>query len=394
MFLNLFAELRALRVPVSLREYLTLLAAVQVEAAGLAADDFYHLARAALVKDERHFDRFDRAFAAAFRGLEGLTPQAMLEQASIPADWLARLAERYLTPEERAEVAALGGFQALMETLRQRLAEQQGRHEGGSKWIGTNGTSPFGAFGFNPEGVRIGQEARGQGRAVKVWDRREFRNLDGTAEIGTRTVKLALRRLRRWAREGAADELDLDGTVRATATTGWLDLKLRPERRNAVKVILFLDIGGSMDAHVQQVEALFSAACSEFRHLEVFYFHNCIYEGVWRDNRRRWTEQVPTHEVINRHGPDWKAVIVGDAAMSPYELVQPGGASEHMNPEAGEVWLARIAAHWPASIWINPAPETWWGHARTTTMIAAIFGGRMVPLTLDGLDRGMRTLGR
>jgi uncharacterized protein len=364
-------------------------------AAGLVIYDpegFYHLARLTLVKDERHIDRFDRAFARAFAGLAAVTADQVLEALNLPKDWLEKLAERHLSAEERAALQALGGFEKLMETLRQRLADQKGRHQGGSKWIGTAGTSPFGAYGYNPEGVRIGQEESRHQRAVKVWDRREFRNLDGDAEIGTRTMKLALRRLRRWAREGAAEELDLDGTIRATAAQGWLDVQTRPERRNAVKVLLFLDIGGSMDPHIRVMEELFTAAKAEFRHLEVFYFHNCIYDGLWRDNRRRWDAQTPTWDLIRTYGPDWRVIVVGDAAMSPYEVTHPGGANEHWNREAGDVWLQRLRAQWPHHLWINPVEERAWGYTRSTALIREIFEGRMVPMTLDGLARGIREL--
>ncbi|MFM7444504.1 MAG: vWA domain-containing protein [Tabrizicola sp.] len=392
MFLPFFQTLREEGVPVSLREFLSFLEAM---AAGMVIYDpegFYHLARLTLVKDERHIDRFDRAFQRAFSGLEGVTADQVLEALDLPRDWLSRLAERHLSAEERAAIQALGGFDKLMETLRQRLAEQKGRHQGGSKWIGTAGTSPFGAYGYNPEGVRIGQETGRHGRAVKVWDRREFHNLDGDAEIGTRTMKLALRRLRRWAREGAVEELDLDGTIKATASQGWLDVQTRPERRNAVNVLLLLDIGGSMDPHVKVMEELFTAAKAEFRHLEVFYFHNCVYEGLWRDNRRRWEHQMPTWDVIRTYGADWRLIVVGDAAMSPYEVTHPGGANEHWNREAGEVWLRRIRAQWPYHVWINPVEERAWGYARSTGLIREIFEGRMVPMTLDGLARGVKEL--
>ena len=358
------------------------------------AEGFYYLARAALVKDERHIDRFDRVFAHVFNGLEGLTIEAIVARAELPADWLRKLIERHLTAEEKAEVAAMGGFEKLMQRLAERLREQAGRHQGGSKWIGTAGTSPFGAFGYNPEGVRIGQDAGRHGRAVKVWDRREFRNLDDTVELGTRNIKLALRRLRRWAREGAADELDLSATIRRTAEQGWLDVITRPERHNAVKVLLFLDAGGSMDPHVRVVEELFSAARSEFKHLEYYYFHNCLYEGVWRDNRRRWDRQTPTAEVLNTYGPDYRVIFVGDAAMSPYEITEPGGGNEHWNAESGEVWLRRVLDAWPRAIWINPMREAGWGYSQSVAMIAEIMGGRMYPMTLAGLEAGIRALAR
>ena len=392
MFLPFLSHLRREGVPVSLREFLTFLQALEAGLATHDVEEFYHLARAAMVKDERHLDRFDRAFAAAFKGLESLTAEDVLRALDLPADWLAKLAEKHLTEEERAAVQALGGFDKLMEALKQRLEEQKGRHQGGNKWIGTAGTSPFGAYGYNPEGVRIGQEESRHRRAVKVWDRREFRNLDDRVEIGTRNIKVALRALRRWARDGAAEELDLDGTIRATAEHGWLDVQTRPERRNAVKVLLFLDVGGSMDPHVRVMEELFSAAKSEFRHLQPFYFHNCLYEGVWRDNARRWSAQVPTWEVLRSYGPDWKAIFVGDAAMSPYEITHPGGANEHWNKETGQVWLSRAVGQWPGHLWINPVPESGWGYSQSTAMIARLFGGRMVPMTVEGIARGVKLL--
>ncbi len=393
MFLRFFEALRKTGVPVSLREHLAFLEGMT---AGLVTYDvtgFYHLARTTMVKDERHLDRFDRAFSECFAGLEAIPPEAVLDALDLPGDWLEKLAEKHLTAEERAAVEALGGFEALIDTLRKRLAEQQGRHQGGSKWIGTAGTSPFGAYGYNPEGVRIGQAESRHQRAVKVWDKREFRNLDGDVELGTRNIKVALRRLRKWARDGAADELDLDGTIRATAEHGWLDVQTRPERRNAVKVLLFLDIGGSMDPFIKVMEELFSAARAEFKHLVPFYFHNCLYEGVWRDNRRRWDAQTPTWEVIRTYGSDYKCIFVGDASMSPYEILHPGGANEHWNPESGQIWLNRAFAHWPAHLWINPVPETHWAHTHSIRLIREL-AGNMVPMTLDGIGRGIKTLGR
>ena len=393
MFLPFFQNMRSAGVPVTLREFLVFLEALKRGLAIYDTEAFYHLARTAMVKEERHIDRFDRAFAQTFAGLEEIGPGEVLKALDLPADWLRKMAEKHLTPEEMAEIAALGGFEKLMETLKQRLAEQKGRHQGGSKWIGTAGTSPFGAHGYNPEGVRIGQEKSRHQRAVKVWDRREFKDFDEDVELGTRAIKVALRRLRKWAREGAAEELDLAGTIRATAEHGWLDVQTRPERRNAVRVLLFLDVGGSMDAHVRAAEELFSAARSEFRHLEHFYFHNCLYEGVWRENRRRWDAQTPTAEVLRTFGPDYKCIFVGDASMSPYEITHPGGANEHWNAEAGEVWLSRAADQWPGHLWINPVPERHWGYTPSIGLIRQIMGGRMVPLTLDGLTRGMRDLG-
>ena len=395
MFLPFFEALRRHAVPVSLREYLTFLEGVKAGLVTYDVDGFYYLARSAMVKDERHIDRFDRAFAMAFEGLEAITPEQVMEAVDLPADWLAKLAEKHLTDAERAEIEALGGFEKLMETLRERLKEQQGRHQGGSKWIGTAGTSPFGAYGYNPEGVRIGQDESRHRRAVKVWDKREFRDFDDTVELGTRNIKVALKRLRKWARDGAEEELDLDGTIRATAEHGYLDVQTRPERRNAVKVLLLLDVGGSMDPHVKVVEELFSAARAEFKHLEHYYFHNCLYEGVWRDNRRRWNAQTPTWDVLHTYGSDWKCIFVGDASMSPYEVAMPGGANEHWNAEAGQVWLARARDQWPDCLWINPVPERHWQYTQSIGMIRQILGeGRMVPMTLEGLTRGMKALGR
>ncbi|MSU89777.1 VWA domain-containing protein [Rhodobacteraceae bacterium 2CG4] len=394
MYVTLFEELRRQGVPVSLREYLCFLRALSAGLAAFDAEGFYYLARTAMVKDERHLDRFDRAFGTVFSGLEALTPAQILTAAEIPQDWLRKLAEKHLTPEERAAVQAAGGFEALMRKLMERLSGQKRRHRGGSKWIGTAGTSPFGAHGYNPEGVRIGQHESRHQRAVKVWDRREFRNLDDQVELGTRNIKLALRRLRHWVRDGAAEELDLPGTIRATAEHGWLDVQTRPERRNAVKLLLFLDVGGSMDPHVRVVEELFSAARAEFRHLEHHYFHNCIYEGLWRDNARRRQAQTPTAEVLRTYGSDYKAIFVGDAAMSPYEILYPGGANEHYNAETGETWLRRLREQWPHSVWINPLPQRHWRHTQSVGLIAEIFERRMVPMTLDGIARAARLLGR
>ena len=394
MFLPFFQSLRAARIPVSLREYLAFLEGVAAGLVTYDADGFYYLARMSMVKDERHLDRFDQCFAKSFAGLADIPPEAVLDAVDIPAEWLEKLAEKHLTEAERAEIKALGGLDRLMAALRERLAEQKGRHQGGNKWIGTAGTSPFGAYGYNPEGVRIGQDDSRHRRAVKVWDKREFKDFASDVELGTRNIKLALKRLRQWARDGAAEELDLDGTIRATAEQGWLDVKTRPERRNAVKVILFLDVGGSMDDHIRVVEELFSAARAEFKHLEHYYFHNCLYENVWRDNRRRWVEKIPTQEVMNTYGSDYKCIFVGDASMSPYEIAFAGGASEHWNEEAGQLWLERARSQWPDHLWINPTPERLWGHTQSIGMISAIFEGRMVPMTLEGLDRGMRDLRR
>lgn len=397
MFLPLFLALRDAKVPVSLREYLTLLEAVAKGVAGFRVEDFYYLARATLVKDERYLDRFDRVFAATFNGLveagEGRSGEDLL--LALPMDWLRAMAEKLATPEELAEIQAMGGFDELMRTLRHRLEEQKGRHEGGNKWIGTAGTSPYGAHGANPAGVRIGQDRNRTNRAVKVWDKREFRNLDDGVELGTRNFRLALRRLRRFAREGAATELDLDGTIAGTARAGgMLDIRMRPERHNKIKVLLLLDVGGSMDEHVATCEELFSAARSEFKHLEHFYFHNCPYGILWKDARRRAGDAVATWDVLHTYPPDWKLVIVGDAAMSPWEIVTPGAAVEEWNEEPGQLWLDRLLAAWPAAAWLNPAPARLWQWTQSTQMLGQIMGGRMFPLTLEGLDQAMRTLNR
>ena len=395
MFLPFFEQLRRHKVPVSMREFLAFLDGMSAGLATYDVDAFYYLARVSMVKDERNIDKFDQAFSAAFKGLENISADDVLEAVDIPQDWLEKMAEKHLSPEEKAEIEAAGGFDKLMDTLRKRLEEQKKRHQGGNKWIGTAGTSPFGAYGYNPEGVRVGQDKSRHQRAVKVWDKREFKNLDDTVELGTRNIKVALKRLRRWARDGADDELDLGGTIRATAEHGYLDVKTRPERRNAVKVLLFLDVGGSMDPHIKTVEELFSAAKAEFKHLEYFYFHNCLYEGVWRDNRRRWAEQQNTLDVLRTYGPDYKCIFVGDASMSPYEIAYPGGANEHWNPEAGSVWLTRAREQWNSSLWINPIPEKYWPYTQSIKMVQEIFGNdAMVPMTLEGLSRGMKALTR
>ena len=347
-----------------------------------------------MVKDERNLDKFDRAFAKTFNGLEDLSAEDVFNSASLPKDWLRKLAEKHLSEEEKAKIESLGGFEKLMETLKRRLEEQRKRHQGGSKWIGTAGTSPFGAYGYNPEGIRIGQGESRHRRAVKVWDKREFRNLDDGVELGTRNIKVALKRLRQWARDGAERELDLHETIRETARNGYLDIVTRAERRNAVKVLLFLDAGGSMDDHVQAVEELFSAARSEFKNLEHFYFHNCLYEFAWRDNRRRWSEKTPTWEIIRTYGADYKCIFVGDASMSPYEIAYPGGASEHFNEEPGQLWLERARAQWPDAVWINPVPPAHWPYTQSIAMIRQIFEDRMYPMSLEGIDSATRALAR
>jgi uncharacterized protein with von Willebrand factor type A (vWA) domain len=390
MFISFVEALRRGGIPASLKEHLLLLEALDADVIANDPEQFYYLARSVFVHDESQIDRFDRIFGEVFKGIFNTAEDPAAE---IPEEWLRLVAERYLTPEQMAEIKALGSWEEIMETLKKRLEEQQGRHQGGSKWIGTGGTSPYGHGGYNPEGVRIGGEGK-HGRAIKVWEKREFRDLDDKRELGTRNIKVALRRLRRFAREGAADELDLDETVRGTARQGWLDIHMRPERHNAVKVLLFLDIGGSMDAHVRQAEELFSAVKTEFKHLEHWYFHNCIYEGVWKENRRRWTDRTPVWDILHKFGHDHKLVIVGDAAMSPYEVTHAGGSIEHMNEEAGAVWLKRLTDTYPSAAWINPTPEAYWGHSASTTIIRQLMGERMYPMTLEGLDTAMRELSR
>jgi hypothetical protein len=392
MFQRFFTELRAARVPVSLKEYLMLVEALDKDAIPPDVQDFYYLSRAALVKDERHLDKFDRVFGTVFKGIEN-TADAV--NAEIPAEWLRALTEKFLTDEEKAQIEALGGWDKLMETLKERLEEQQKRHEGGNKWIGTGGTSPFGNGGYNPEGVRIGGEGKGQGRAVKVWDKREYKNLDDSVELGVRNIKVALRRLRKFARTGAADELDLDGTIKKSAREGYLDLVLRPERRNSVKVLLLLDIGGSMDSHIKLCEELFSAARTEFKSLEFFYFHNCLYESVWKDNRRRHDEKTMTWDMLHKYPSDYRVVFVGDATMSPYEITYPGGSVEHWNEEAGAVWLQRVAQIYERVVWLNPTPRAHWDHTPSIQVVREIIGeNRMFPLTIEGLDGAMRELSR
>ncbi len=391
MFLNLFTELRAAKVPVTLREYLALLEGVEAGVADWRVEDFYYLARTCLVKDERHLDRFDQVFAHVFKGLERLSDS--VPEGAVPEEWLRKLAEKMLTEEEKAQIEALG-WDKLFETLKKRLDEQKGRHQGGSKWIGTAGTSPYGAYGYNPEGIRIGQDGNRNFRAVKVWDRREFKDFDDTRELGVRNMRLALRKLRKFARTGAAEELDLDDTIRSTAEHGYLDVKLRPERRNAVKVLLFLDVGGSMDWHIEQAEELFSAARAEFKHFEHFYFHNCPYERVWRENRRRHDQVIATWDILRTYPADYRAVFVGDASMSPYEIVQPGGSVEHWNDEAGQVWLKRLVERFPKSAWLNPVPQNHWSYTHSIGLIGRMMGGRMFPLNLDGLERAIRALSR
>lgn len=390
MFLNLFFELKEAKVPVSLKEYLLLMEAMDKGVAEYSLDDFYYLARSALIKDERHLDKFDRVFGHVFKGLEA----AAGETQEIPEEWLRKLGEKLLTEEEKKQIEALGGFEKLMETLKKRLEEQKERHQGGNKWIGTQGTSPFGAYGYNPEGVRIGQKESRHRRAVKVWDKREFKNLDDQVELGTRNIKVALRRLRKFARSGAATQLDLDDTIKSTAHKGFLDIKMVAERHNAVKVLLFFDVGGSMDDHIKVCEEMFSACRSEFKHLEYFYFHNCPYEGVWKDNKRRYDETVSLWDVLHTYPSDYKVIFVGDASMSPYEISYPGGSVEHWNEEAGATWMQRILDVYPHAVWINPVKKDWWGYTPSIQMMSQLMSGRMFGLTLEGIDQAIQELNK
>jgi len=390
MFFNFVDELRAAGIPASFKEHLVLLEALDKQVIEQTPEAFYYLSRATFVKDEGLLDRFDQVFQKVFKGILTDYGQAPVD---IPEDWLKKLAERYFSAEEMEKVKSLGSWDEIMETLKKRLEEQEKRHQGGNKWIGTNGTSPFGHSGYNPEGIRIGGEGQ-HGRAIKVWEKREFANLDNSKELGTRNIKVALRRLRRFAREGSAEELDLDATIEGTAKQGWLDIRMRPERHNAVKVLLFLDVGGSMDPFVSLMEELFSAATAEFKNLEFFYFHNCLYEGVWKDNRRRWSQRTPTWDVLHKYGHDYKVIFVGDAAMSPYEVSHPGGSVEHMNEEAGAIWLQRVRETYPATVWLNPTPERQWSYSTSTKIIREIMQDAMYPLTLGGLDEAMRELTR
>jgi uncharacterized protein with von Willebrand factor type A (vWA) domain len=383
-------ELRTAGISASLKEHLALLEALEADVIAQNPEEFYYLARATLVKDEALLDRFDQVFGKVFKGIFTEYGQ---EPIDIPSEWLKAIAEKYLSPEEMAAIEKMGSWDELMDTLKKRLEEQEKRHQGGSKWIGTGGTSPYGNSGYNPEGVRIGGESKHK-RAVKVWEKREFQNLDNTRELGTRNIKIAMRRLRRFARDGAAEELDIDGTINGTARKGWLDIQMRPERRNAIKLLLLLDVGGSMDPFIKLCEELFSAATSEFKNLEFFYFHNCPYEGLWKDNKRRFSERTPTWEVLHKFPHDYKVVIVGDASMSPYEITHPGGSVEHFNEESGAVWLHRISNTYPATVWLNPVPEKQWGYSQSTKIIKEVMNDRMYPLTLEGLDDAMRELSR
>jgi uncharacterized protein len=390
MFFNFIEELRSAGIPASLKEHLALLEALEAEVIERQPEQFYYLARTVLVKDEALLDRFDQVFNKVFKGL---LSEFGSTNAEIPEDWLKAVAKKFLTPEEMEAMKSLGSWDEIMETLKKRLEEQQKRHEGGNKWVGTGGTSPYGNNGYNPEGVRIGGESKHK-RALKVWEKREFANLDNTKELGTRNIKIAMRRLRKFAREGAQDELDINGTINGTARKGWLDIQMRAERRNAIKVMLFLDVGGSMDPFIKLCEELFSAATAEFKNLEFFYFHNCLYEGAWKDNRRRFAERTPTWEIMHKFPHDYKLIFVGDAAMSPYEISHPGGSVEHFNEEAGAVWMQRMVNTYPATVWLNPTPEAHWNYSQSTKIIKELVKDRMFPLTLEGLDDAMRELVR
>lgn len=391
MFTRFFHDLKAAGLPVSLREYLTLMEAMDADLAERDIEKFYYLSRTALVKDERHLDKFDRVFGHVFKGV-ATTEDAL--NAEIPEEWLRILTEKYFTEEEKREIEALGGWDKLMETLQKRLEEQKERHQGGGKWIGTGGTSPFGSGGYNPEGVRIGNQGKRQGRAVKVWEKRDYKNLDDNVELGVRNIKIALRRLRRFARTGAAEEFDLDHTINATARAGYLDIQMRPERRNTVKVLLFFDVGGSMDPYIRLCEELFSAARAEFKHMEYFYFHNCLYDFVWKDNKRRWTEKISTWDIIHKYPRDYKVIMVGDATMSPYEITVPGGSVEYFNEESGAVWMQRLGNAYENLVWLNPLPQHAWNHTPSTHMIRKILSNRMFPLTVSGIESAMTHLKR
>lgn len=391
MFTKFFHELKTAGLPVSLREYLTLMEAMEGDLANRRVENFYYLSRSALVKDERNLDKFDRVFAHVFKGIESAAEEVSAE---IPEEWLKLLTERYFTEEEKKEIEALGGWDKLMETLKKRLEEQEKRHQGGNKWIGTGGTSPYGSGGYNPEGIRIGNEGKRQGRAVKVWEKREYKNLDDSVELGTRNIKVALRKLRRFAREGSPDEFDLNNTIDATARAGYLDIKMRPERRNTIKVLLFFDVGGSMDPFVKVCEELFSAARTEFKHMEYFYFHNCLYDFVWKNNRRRWQEKIPTWDILHKYPHDYKVIFIGDASMSPYEITVAGGSVEYFNEEPGALWMKRVTDIYERAVWLNPVRKDSWDYVPSTQLMRELMGDRMYPLSLSGIEDAMKELKR
>lgn len=391
MFTKFFHELKAAGLPVSLREYLALMEAMDADLANRKVEDFYYLSRATLVKDERNLDKFDRVFGHVFKNVQSVAEGV---EAEIPEEWLKLLTERYFSEEEKKQIEVMGGWDKLMETLKKRIEEQEKRHQGGNKWIGTGGTSPYGSGGYNPEGVRIGNTGKRQGRAVKVWEKRDYKNLDDSVELGTRNIKVAMRKLRRFARQGAPEEFDLDGTIDATARSGYLDIQMRPERRNTIKVLIFFDVGGSMDPYIKLSEELFSAARSEFKHMKYFYFHNCLYDFVWKDNRRRWQEKTPTWDVLHKFPHDYKIIFVGDASMSPYEVTVPGGSVEYFNDEAGAVWMQRLTSIYESVVWLNPVKPVNWDYTPSTQLIRELIGDRMYPLTLSGLENAMAELRR
>ena len=394
MFLEFFFKLKNSRIPVSLNEFFTFLEALKLDFIEYDTNKFYYLARTSLVKDERLIDRFDLVFGEYFKGIDSIELDDILKSFDVPKEWLQKMLDKNFTKEEMDEIKSLGGFDELMKTLEQRLKEQEKRHQGGNKWVGTAGKSPFGAYGYNPEGIRIGQHERGQGKAVKVWDKRVFRDFDDTRELDTRGLQVALKRLRQWARTGIEEELDIDETIGHTAKNGYLDIKTRQERENSIKILLFFDVGGSMDDYVGQVENLFSAAKNVFKNLNFFYFHNCLYESVWKNNSRRWKEQFSTSEIFRTYGNEYKCIFVGDASMSPYEIIVPGGANEHFNQEPGQVWLERAITQWPSNIWINPTLEKYWNHSQSTSIIKEIFSNRMVPLSIKGIEEGTKILSK
>lgn len=393
MLIDFFDTVRKAKVPCSIREYLDLVGAVQAHVAFADLEEFYALSRLCLVKDEKHYDKFDKAFAAYFEGIDAMP--ASFEDASIPADWMRKEVEKFLSEEDMAKIQSLGGFDELMDTLKKRLEEQKKRHQGGNKMIGTGGTSPFGSEGYNPEGVRIDQGRSRHKKAAKVWEQRNYRNLDDNVQLGIRNVKVALRRLRKFARQGAADELDMNDTIASTArNAGFLDIRMVPERHNAVKVLLFFDVGGSMDPHVRVCEELFSAARTEFKHMETFYFHNCLYESVWKNNVRRMNERTETWDVLRKYGNDYRVIFVGDAMMAPYEVTHSGGSVEHWNEEAGAVWMQRMADHFGKLVWLNPAPKDHWGNGGSLGAIRSLVNNQMYPMTLSGLEDAMKFLSK
>ena len=394
MFLEFFFKLKNARIPVSLNEFFTFLESIKLDFIEYDINKFYYLARTSLIKDERLIDRFDVIFGQYFKGIESIKLDDILDHLNVPKEWVQKMLDKHFSKQEMEDIKALGGFDELMKTLEQRLKEQEKRHQGGNKWIGTAGKSPFGAYGYNPEGIRIGQDRRGQGKAVKVWDKRIFRDFDDTRELDTRGMQVALKRLRQWARTGVEEELDLDETITHSAKNGYLDVKTRQERENSIKILLFLDVGGSMDDYIRQVENLFSAAKNVFKNLKFFYFHNCLYEGVWKNNSRRWKEQFSTREIFRTYGKEYKCIFVGDASMSPYEILVEGGANEHFNQEAGQVWLERAIAQWPSNVWINPTQEQHWNYSQSTNIIKEIFSNKMVPLSIKGIEEATKILSK